>query len=90
MTHDEFMELTVEEQTAILTDRDNLTEQVNNLTAERNSLLTEREQLTEQVNSLTGEVAKTKEMNYTLTRQLDLHKEGAVDPEELIKQMFMD
>lgn len=90
MTLEEFTALTPEEQAAILTDRDNLTAQVGELTAERDSFKNENGTLTERVNSMTAEMAKVKEMNYTLTRQLDLNKAGAAqDAETILHDMFM-
>ena len=89
MTLEEFKTLTPEEQVAFLTDRDNLTKQVDDLTAERNSFETENKSLTERVDSLTKEVATTKEMNYTLTRKLNLDQDKIREPEDIIKDMFM-
>ena len=89
MTLEEFNALTPEEQTAILTDRDNLTAQVDNLTAERNSFETENKGLTEQVEKLTKEIATTKEMNFTLTRKLNLDNHSNKPTDELLHEMFM-
>lgn len=89
MTLDDFMKLTPEEQVAFLTERDSLTESVDNLTAERNSLQTENAELTEKVNKLTGEVTSVKEMNYTLTRRLNLDSGSNKDPEDLIHDLFL-
>ena len=90
MTLEEFNTLTQEEQTAILTDRDNLTKQVDDLTAERNSFETENKSLTEKVDSLTKEVATTKEMNFTLTRKLNLDNHSNKPADEILHDMFMN
>lgn len=85
----DFLNLTPEEQVAILTERDVLTKSVDELTAERNSLKSENDELTAKVNSLTGEVAKTKEMNFTLTRRLNLDNGNNKTAEETLHDMFM-
>lgn len=90
MQLEDFMKLTPEEQVAFLTERDALTRQVDDLTAERNSLQTENSALTEQVTTLTGEVTKVKEMNYTLTRRLNLDDGNNKAPEDLLHDMFYE
>lgn len=90
MTLEDFNALTDEEKTAVLTESVKLTEQVNELTAERNSFETENKTLTEQVNKLTEDVSKTKELNYTLSRRLNLDGENEhKDVETLLNEMFM-
>ncbi len=84
MNLEEFLKLTPEEQTAFLTSAADAQRTIDELTAERDSLKTENETYTQQLNSNLEELKKTKELNYTLSRQLS--REPAVDTDaEIVK-----
>lgn len=57
------------------------------LEAERNSLKTELEGVNADSKRMLEELAKTKELNYTLARQLDFTKETK-SSEDMIHEMF--
>ena len=59
------------------------------LTAERDSLLSENTELRAAKEAAIADSAKTKEINYTLARQLDLTAEKQKTPEELMASMFL-
>lgn len=84
----DFMKLTPEEQVAYLTDNDNLSRQIDDLTAERNSLQEENTKLSEQIRNQTDEMRKTKEMNFTLSRRLNLDNKPKKETEDILHDMF--
>lgn len=60
---------------------------VDDLTAERDSFKTENENLRKELQELRESERKTKEVNYTLSRQLNIGAKK-VDAEELLHEMF--
>lgn len=83
MDYDAYKSLSEDEQRAAYIPQST----VDDLTAERDSFKTENEQLREQIRQLQESERKTKEVNYTLSRQLNI---GATkkDPEEVLHDMF--
>ena len=59
------------------------------LTAERDSLLSENEELRNSRDAALADNAKTKEVNYTLSRQLNLQQEIRREPEKILADMFL-
>ena len=88
MTLEDFNALTPEEQQIILNDHASLSERVGNLEAERDSFRTENESLIRQAEESKEELKKTKEMNYTLTRQLNVSDRVKKSAEELLSEAF--
>ena len=62
---------------------------VSELTAERDSLLTENKELREAKDAAIADSAKIKEMNYTLSRQLNIIQDQKKQPEQLMAEMFL-
>lgn len=83
MTYDEYKSLSEDEQRSAYIAQSDL----DDLAAERNSLQDENAQLREQLKTLQESERKTKEVNYTLSRQLNIGSRKQ-DPEELIHDMF--
>ena len=59
------------------------------LTAERDSLLSENKELRDSRDAALSDNAKTKEVNYTLSRQLNLQQEIRREPENILADMFL-
>lgn len=59
------------------------------LTAERDSLLSENTQLRTARDEAIADSAKIKEMNYTLSRQLNIKQEVKRQPEDIMADMFL-
>lgn len=59
------------------------------LTAERDSLLSENKELRDSRDAALADNAKTKEVNYTLSRQLNLQQEIRREPENILADMFL-
>ena len=59
------------------------------LTAERDSLLSENKELRDSRDAAIADSAKTKEMNYTLSRQLNIQQETKKQPEDILAAMFI-
>jgi len=59
------------------------------LTAERDSLLSENRELRDSRDAALADNAKTKEVNYTLSRQLNLQQEIKREPEKILADMFL-
>lgn len=59
------------------------------LTAERDSLLSENKELRDSRDAAIADNAKTKEVNYTLSRQLNLQQEIRREPENILADMFL-
>ena len=57
------------------------------LTIERDSLLSENDKFRKQLDESSMELKKTKEMNYSLARAVNVGQKKS-DPEKLIKEMF--
>lgn len=83
MDYDAFKSLSEDEQRAAYIESGTL----DDLTAERDSLKTENEALRGQLTAAQESEKKTKEVNYTLSRQLNLAG-PKTDPEELLHEMF--
>lgn len=62
---------------------------VTELTAERDSLLKENEELRGARDAAITDSNKTKELNYTLARQLNLTQEVKRSPEEIMRDLFL-
>ena len=59
------------------------------LTAERDSLLNENTELRSAKEAAITESAKTKELNYTLARQLNIQQDVKRNPEDILADMFL-
>lgn len=59
------------------------------LTSERNSLLSENNELRTKHEAALNEAAKTKEINYTLSRQLNIENAKKREPEAILADMFL-
>lgn len=86
MQLDDFLKMTPEEQTAFLTSAADAQRTIDDLTAERDSLKTENETFTQQLNANAEELKKTKELNYTLARQIS--REPAIDEDAEITKIL--
>lgn len=64
-------------------------ESVKELTAERNSLKKENDELRAAKDQAIADGAKAREMNYTLSRQLDISHETNKTPEQYLAEMFL-
>ena len=64
-------------------------ESVAELTAERDSLRTENDQLRAARDQAITDGQKAREMNYTLSRQLDISAQQAQQPEDILAEMFL-
>lgn len=62
---------------------------ITELTAERDSLLTENKDLRSAKEAAIADGAKAREMNYTLSRQLNLGQQAAKQPEDILANMFL-
>lgn len=85
MNLEDFMELTPEEQTAILTSAADMERKLSELEAERNSLDSDYKKQVDLIKQLRGELQKTKEVNYTLARQVTKEEK---EPEDLLHDLF--
>lgn len=71
--------------------QDSLTEaqkKLEEIEIEKESLKKENDDFRSQLQSSTEELKKTKELNYTLARSLDVSKKKKVNSEQLISSMF--
>lgn len=59
------------------------------LTAERDSLLTENKDLRAAKDAAIADGAKAREMNYTLSRQLNFGQHAQKQPEDILAGMFL-
>lgn len=59
------------------------------LTAERDSLLSENAELRAARDAAIADGQKTKELNYTLARQLNIAQDSKKSPEEIMASMFL-
>lgn len=60
------------------------------LTAERDSLLSENSELRAARDAAIADGAKTKELNYTLARQLNIQQDVKRAPEDILADMFIN
>lgn len=81
----DFNELTPEEQAAILLSAADMERKVTELEAERNSLNDDYNKQASLINELKNELKKTKEVNFTLARQVTKEEK---QPEDLLHDMF--
>ena len=89
MNRDEFMALTEEEQTAFLLAEEGNAAAAADLEAERDSLRSENEALRSAAEENAKELKKTKELNFTLARQVSTgERSQRQSAEELIHDMF--
>ena len=79
MQLDEFNALTDEEKATYLTSIETTQKSIDDLTAERDSFKTENDNLRAQLETNNKELKATKEMNFTLAR--NINTEPAKDPE---------
>ena len=85
MTREEFLNLSDVEQTALLNNFEQLGNDINDVTAERNSLQSDYDKQVTVIAELRSDLQKTKEVNYTLARQV---RKEDVEPESLLHEMF--
>lgn len=64
-------------------------ESITELTAERDSLKSENDQLRAARDQAITDGQKAREMNYTLSRQLDISAKQAKQPEDILADMFL-
>ena len=64
-------------------------ESITELTAERDSLESENDQLRAARDQAITDGQKAREMNYTLSRQLDISAKQAKQPEDILAEMFL-
>lgn len=89
MKRDEFMALTEEEQTAFLLAEEGNAAAAADLEAERDSLRSENEALRSEAEENAKELKRTKELNFTLARQVSTGERAQrQSAEELIYDMF--
>lgn len=86
MQLEDFLKMTPEEQTAFLTSAADAQRTIEELTAERDSLRTENDTFTQQLAANNEELKKTKELNYTLARQIS--REPAIDEDAEITKIL--
>ena len=84
MTYDEFAALDENARRAAFVDP----QEVDTLTAERNSLQTENAELRQRAAAAAESERKTKELNFTLARKLNLEKGAAREAEDVLHDMF--
>ena len=86
MTYEDFKTLTEEEQKTIFTAMDEKGVLYDDMEAERDSYKSENERLTAENKEVKGEIKKTKELNFTLARQVKT--EPAKSAEDILHEMF--
>lgn len=87
MQLEDFLKLTPEDQTAFLTSAADAQRMITELTAERDSFKNENELFTQQISDIKSELLKTKELNFTLSRQLT-NNTPQQDGESILHDMF--
>lgn len=85
MNLEDFMKLTQDEQAAILVSAADMERKISELEAERNSLDTDYKKQVDLIQQLKTELQKTKEVNYTLARQVTKEEK---EPEDMLHDMF--
>lgn len=83
----EFMEFPEESKRAFLESADANAKKIGDLESERDSLLTENNKMIGLLDEIKKELKETKEMNFTLARQLSRAPEE--DAETLLHELFM-
>lgn len=85
MNLEDFLALTQEEQTAILVSAADMERKISELEAERNSLDSDYKKQVDLIKQLKTELQKTKEVNFTLARQVTKEEK---EPEDLLHDLF--
>lgn len=88
MTFEEFKTLTEEEQKALFQSLDDNKVLFDDMEAERDSFKSENEKLKSEMSELKTEMKKTKELNFTLARNVGSNKPQQT-AEEIIHDMFI-
>ena len=86
MKYEEFMKLTEEEQNAIFTSMDDKAILFDDMEAERDSFKSENDKLKAELLESKTEMKKTKELNFTLARQVK--SEAPKSAEDILHEMF--
>lgn len=87
MTYDEYKSLTEDEQKAIFEGMDDKSVLYDDMEAERDSFKIENEKIKSELLELKGEMKKTKELNFTLARQINSKPEQSA--EDILHEMFL-
>lgn len=87
MTYDEYKSLTEDEQKAIFEGMDDKSVLYDDMEAERDSFKSENEKIKSELLELKGEMKKTKELNFTLARQINSKPEQSA--EDILHEMFL-
>ena len=87
MTFEEFKELSEEEQKAMFSAMDEKSVLFDDMEAERNSFEKENKDLLSEVSTIKDEMKKTKELNFTLARQMNSKPEKSA--EDILHDMFL-
>ena len=89
MTREDFLNLTEDEQTAFLSAEESQASMISDLEAERNSLSEENKSLRIAEQQKEAELKKTKELNFTLARQVSTGSASTPQSaEDIIHNMF--
>lgn len=88
MTFEDFKTLSEEEQKAAFTLLQDNENALLDVKAELASFATDNKGLEEDVSRLQEELAKTKEMNFSLARKLNVSSQKAASTEDIIHNMF--
>lgn len=86
MTYDEYKTLTEEEQNALFNAMDEKAVLYDDMEAERDSFKKENDQIRKEITDLKAEMKKTKELNFTLARQMNTKPEQSA--EDILHEMF--
>ena len=86
MKYEEFKALTEEEQTALFTSMDEKSILFDDMEAERDSFKSENDKLKAELLESKTEMKKTKELNFTLARQVK--SEAPKSAEDILHEMF--
>ena len=86
MKYEEFKTLTEEEQNALFTSMDEKSILFDDMEAERDSFKSENEKLKAELLESKTEMKKTKELNFTLARQVK--SEAPKSAEDILHEMF--
>lgn len=87
MNFEEFDILTIEEKSALYKDMVDKIKTLEDITAERDSFKNENEDLIKTKSELTEELKKTKEMNFTLARKVNIENKRE-SAEDILHNMF--
>ena len=87
MKYEDFKALTEEEQQALFTALDEKGILYDDMEAERDSYKSENERLQTEVSEVKAEIKKTKELNFTLARQMKREPEKSA--EDILHEMFI-